>query len=265
MQEFRKYYLTINFFIILNYKMSTNLIIAAWAGPRRNERDELLNLVPFPTTRIGHLQKQISTLSYYQHQLSQITIVIPPHDEPINFTRYLSQLPKRLSGAKLEIFRTQSNIGWSYGSWQAAIQKYQGFDHYLFLEDDYVFVKDDFDKIIIDMWEKRENQDIQYMCNFYHTPDAIVTNGVSSKQVLESRNWRLSNKVGKHDGFFNFISSVKMNGFSKPYHCAPYFGTHVYPGLVICGEGEYLIAPTHAVNPRTLSVDLPDQTPRLYV
>jgi hypothetical protein len=244
--------------------MTTNLIIACWSGPRRNERDELLNIVPYPTTRIGHLQKQIATLGHYKHQLTQITLVVPPYvEEPDNFTRYLSRLPERLGGAKLEVYRSPSNLGWSYGSWNSAVQRYQDFDHYLFLEDDYAFVKDDFDKKIIEMWESRTDSDVQFLCNFYQMPHAIVTNGISSGKVLESRYWQLLDTTTDTDGFEDFMSSLNISGFPKPYHCSPYFGMHIHPGVIICGEGEYLIAPTHTIDPHTLAVDIPDSTPRV--
>lgn len=164
----------------------------------------------------------------------------------------------------MEVYRSPSNQGWSYGSWHHAVQKYQGFDHYLFLEDDYAFVKDDFDTTLVQMWEEREYREVEFLCNFYHLPNAIVTNGVSSGKALEARNWRLLDATSDTDGFIDFLGSVRMSGFSKLYHCAPYFGTHVHPGLIVCGQGEYLIAPTHAIDPRTLGVDLPDGTPHLH-
>ncbi len=246
--------------------MSTNLIIACWSGPRRNERDELLSIVPYPTTRVGHVQKQITTLSHYRHQLTQITLVVPPYsEEPDNFTRYLGMLPSEIGGAKLEVYRSPSNLGWSYGSWNSAVQHYQGFDHYLFLEDDYAFVKDNFDTILIDSLENHENHEIEFMCNFCYLPYAIVTNGITSGKILKNRNWQLLNAIGDGDGLIDFLGSLRIGGFPKPYHCAPYFGTHIYPGLIICGQGEYLIAPTHAIDPHTLSVDLPDGTPHLHL
>ena len=247
--------------------MKNNLIIACWSGPRRNERDELLNIVPYPTTRIGHLQKQVATLSHYRHQLAQITLVVPPYsEEPDNFTRYLDRLPKSLGGAKLEVYRSPSNLGWSYGSWDAAVQKYQGFDHYLFLEDDYAFVRHDFDKTMVELWNKRENPNTDFLCNFYKSDcRAIVTNGITSGKVLDGRDWRMIFKLSDSDGFVDFIGGVKMEGFPKPYHCAPYFGTHVKPGIVVCGQGEYLIAPTHAIDPHSLDVDIPENAPHLHV
>lgn len=246
--------------------MRNNLIIACWSGPRRNERDELLNIVPYPTTRIGHLQKQVATLSRFSHNLAQITLVVPPYsEEPDNFTRYLDRLPKRLGSAVLEVYRSPSNLGWSYGSWHHAVQKYQGFDHYLFLEDDYAFVRDGFDSIMVDLWNQRQNAETSFLCNFYHLPNAIVTNGITSGKVLEQRDWRLLLKTSDSDGFMDFLTSVKMEGFAKPYHCAPYFGTHVKPGIVVCGQGDYLIAPTHTIDPLTLAVDLPETAPHLHL
>lgn len=245
--------------------MATNLIIACWSGPRRNEIDELLNIVPYPTTRIGHLQKQVATLINYKHQLAQITLVVPPYsEEPLNFTQYLNNLPESIGKTKLEIYRRPTNSGWSYGSWDAAVQKYQGFDHYIFLEDDYAFIKDDFDTTLIELWNSLESQDIEYMCNFYHLPHAIVTNGITSGAKLEVRNWQLLDTKTEEDGFFDFLKSLNMTGFPNPYHCSLYFGRHVHPGLVVCGQGEYLISPTHAINPHTLVAEVPDSVPYLY-
>jgi hypothetical protein len=138
-----------------------NLLIACWYGLRQNEVPQILDLVPFPD--LDHIHKQIGCLSYYRHNLAQIT-VISPAGEPKHFLR---NVPGTLGGAKVEVLIRPNNCAHSYGSWDFGLNYYRDkFTHYILLEDDYCCVQHHFDEWMLDNYE--EEYLMQYVCDEHH-------------------------------------------------------------------------------------------------
>jgi hypothetical protein len=119
---------------------NTNYVIATWSGPRRQGNDE------YHKDKTFYIRKHLQLLKKVKHHLSQITIVVPRNKkEPKKFSRFLREIPSKIQDAKVVVLRRE-NYGQSYGSWSHVYGKYRDkFDYYLFVEDDYAFVKDYFD------------------------------------------------------------------------------------------------------------------------
>lgn len=165
-----------------------NYVIATWSGPRRSGNDG------FHEDAALYLRKHLETLSQLDHHLGQITIAVPENsEEPEEFTNYLKTIPSTIRNTPVEILR-RKNIGQSYGSYSDAFLKYSdSFEFYIFIEDDYVFSKTNFDQILVQMFKSASNcgylssyvkHDLPNYCN--SRPHAAVSNGISSTEVLQS-------------------------------------------------------------------------------
>jgi len=133
---------------MLKFETKTNYMIASWSGARRAQDPRYINDPAF------YLKQQIISLEKHAHKLSQITIAIAENpNEPTSYTQYLDEIPDYINGTKVVKFR-RPNIGMSFGSLSDTFNKYEKeFDYYFFIEDDYVFSMDRFDKIILrPMW-----------------------------------------------------------------------------------------------------------------
>ena len=84
-----------------------------------------------------------------------------------------------------EIFLYRPNIGGSHGSYICAANTFKDrFDYYIFIEDDYVFTRDHFDKYLIN--EYKEDYTIVYSDNNpYIYGDEIIEHGIVSSKTLE--------------------------------------------------------------------------------
>lgn len=216
----------------------TNLIIAAWGGERKNERPQYLKLTPCGT--VNHIAKQITTLNRYNNNLNQVTIVCPPCSDPNpEYSDAINKLPKYLNnGAKVELLYSDRNIG-SFYSYLFAVQRYRDdFDYYICIEDDYVFVENGFDSIMINMYEQRRDRGCEYLLS-YLEHGAAVMNGIVSSKVLRDKNYVFGGEM------VSFIASFIFGCFDDEYGLSPYFCNK---GIIYFGEGKYLLAPTQMVN-----------------
>lgn len=128
-----------------------------WGGPRRYMFPESLS------KRTFYLEKQVEQLSSLKHNLSQITFVVPNYEQqPKEYTDFLNSLPSKIRETPV-VVEHRPNVGMSYGGFNHCYVKWrQEFEYYFFLEDDYFFVKDDFDKIFIEEIEQYPN--CGYLC-----------------------------------------------------------------------------------------------------
>lgn len=154
--------------------MRINYVIASWSGPRRGGGDGL-----------SALRKQLAALDGLKHDLAQVTIVVPFNPaEPPEYTAYLEALPE--SRTPVVVLRRPENVGVSYGCWSHAYEAGRGaFDAYLFMEDDYYFVQDHFDRILADMLEGHG-----FVCGFVSRAHGREwpgnANGLASAAALEA-------------------------------------------------------------------------------
>jgi glutaredoxin len=155
--------------------------IASWSGPR---------LVNFDDT---YLEKHIEQLKKIKHNLTQISIGNPENTSRRDeFEEYVRSL-KEVSGVPV-VVHDIPNIGRSYGQWSRIYEKYRTqFDYYIFVEDDYQPVLDNFDSVLIEMYNKKKcgflcglvlNTTGRYGINTFQE-HAGVTNGIASSAVLE--------------------------------------------------------------------------------
>jgi hypothetical protein len=122
-------------------------VVTAWGGHRRAICSPQDFLLP-------HLQ----SLQNLKHNLSQITVVNNLSDEVC--PEYLQTLEdlnqgKFDCGSPISLINRE-NKGLSYGAFSHVYGlHHQKFEYYIFTEDDYVFVIDDFDKILVEMIEQK--------------------------------------------------------------------------------------------------------------
>jgi len=148
----------------------TNLIIACWLGSR-NKRDP-----DYEKNSHFYLDYQLSQLQKLNHNLAQITFVIPGN--------YNYLFPKELGNTPVVVLQ-RDNWGYSYASWWAAYLKYRDqFDHYIFLEDDYLFIRDEFDSYLVSKFKAKK---CSYLCSFIREKPlhAGVSNGITDYKTLK--------------------------------------------------------------------------------
>ena len=147
------------------------LIVAFYNGTSRNiEHGE--GEGSFST----YLEKHKTCLKKYKHSLDTIIFAIAEDG------RRKIEIVKH--GGITYLFRP--NKGMSFGSWVDTVNIYRGkFDYYIFGEDDYLFVKDNFDEILVNTYSKRSED---YIVNWSGGKyDLTSTIGIVSKAALEKR------------------------------------------------------------------------------
>lgn len=115
------------------------------------------------------VKKQVEILSKTKHNLSKI--IFNFNVEPEHYP-YISQLhaliPRSIQGADVDI-NIRKNEGISYGAWSDLFLKYKSeFDYYVFNEDDYFFVEDNWDTYLVDKYNSYE--DCGYLCMLAREP-----------------------------------------------------------------------------------------------
>ncbi|MAH45130.1 hypothetical protein CMI37_04825 [Candidatus Pacearchaeota archaeon] len=129
------------------------------------------------------------------------------------------------------IYRPNEKL--SFGSWVDVCRMYRDkFDYYILTEDDYLFVKDDFDKIMVDQYEKHEEQ---YMVTWRRSPysggfqrEEISTTGIISKCALSQigyfESFFLSGLTSKGACMIGFLDSFSgISSLDYEYDCWPYY------------------------------------------
>lgn len=119
----------------------SNYIIASWSGPRRKGGE-------------GHeiLADHLDALSKVSHELAQVVVAVPWNpDEPPAYRKLIRSLPAKVGGARVVLLE-RPNHGMSYGCWGDALAVWCGhFPYHFMMEDDFVYCRDGFDKLCVDM------------------------------------------------------------------------------------------------------------------
>tara|TARA_Y100000034_G_scaffold104648_1_gene131370 strand:- start:24932 stop:25870 length:939 start_codon:yes stop_codon:yes gene_type:complete len=155
-----------------------NYVIAAFAGDRR-VCDE-----SYDKDRSHYLKIHLAQLSKLKHNLDQITIVVAKIEGQPKFDEYINGIKDQY------VVIERENRNQSYGSWAKAYEIFRDkFDYYIFIEDDYLFVQDNFDTTLVDLFQSKPN--CGYLCSLY-TEDmawigghATISNGICSAIALE--------------------------------------------------------------------------------
>jgi len=164
--------------------MRTNYVLCTWSGARRT-----------PDMRVRadpafYLKQHMKSLRLLRHSLDQITVMVPENfNEPPEFREFLNEIPRQVQNASVVVME-RPNVGMSYGSMSDCYAKYRTeFDYYFFMEDDYVFTLDDFDKLHTDVMEADEK--CGYLCGLAWALPGLplhagIANGVMRASALEA-------------------------------------------------------------------------------
>lgn len=148
-------------------------VVATWHRARQN---------PEPEKPEEYLKAQVLQLTKLKHNLSKVIFSHPcAMDElyktffhPINIP-FEYQIIEELTERR------------SYGSWIHAFKKYQlEYDYYIFIEDDYVPVIDNFDSILVEQLEKKQ---CGYLCGWKGEASyihAAIANGIVKSTTLKA-------------------------------------------------------------------------------
>lgn len=108
------------------------------------------------------LKKHIEKINELKHSLSQITIMKAKSDNyyktyyDINIDNY--NIPIKIIDVE--------NYGYSMGQWLKSYELFKNeFDYYLFIEDDYCPNIDNFDKLLLNIYIKKFNDNIGILCS----------------------------------------------------------------------------------------------------
>ena len=207
--------------------MTVCLIVVFYAGNREgNQQQEIKN----------YMNSQLKMLSKVKNNLDSIYFVINTDnllEETIEIDEHNPKIKR--------YFRNNKNL--SFGGWVDVMNK-TDYDHYILSEDDYLFIKDDFDTILIDeykkynsdyhiLWrglpvENTDNNAIQNIKNngAWRGPgELICTIGIISnenKNKCIDKNFNNTN-MNKKMAMWNFLHSFNSISYSRNT-VFPYYG-----------------------------------------
>jgi hypothetical protein len=144
-------------------------VVACYFGDRRTP-DRL-----YEENRLCHLDQQIKALTKVEANLITDIIFVANGGLPEH-----TQLPSEINGKSVSMYE-RDNYGMSYGAWDFVYQKAkEDFDYLFLIEDDYIPVIDNFDKIFLDQFYENTG----YVCSLYQDDHAAITNGVISIEAI---------------------------------------------------------------------------------
>ena len=135
--------------------MSVNYVVTTWGGPRRE-----WNFCPFKI-----LARHIYNFSKVKKSVSKSSIVVAIDKSVKCAGEFESFCAAFADVGDIGCVLTHTNDdGWSYGSFVRSWNYYKdsGSKYYIFIEDDYSFVTDDFDKILVSAIESCDD-DVGYL------------------------------------------------------------------------------------------------------
>lgn len=161
-----------------------NYVCTLWTGPRRTDGDK-------PPDAWHYLVHQLEALEARLHDLAQITFVLNRYTDERNGS-ILGLIPSSLQDTPV-VVHTRPNVGLSYGAFNCAFENDPTFDYYIFIEDDYVPVIDNFDEILFGLFvDDRRDPMLGYLCTHYaaphpeYGPHAAIANGLISREALQA-------------------------------------------------------------------------------
>jgi hypothetical protein len=221
-----------------------NYVIPCWDGDRHQGMDRY-----FEKDRSLYIRTQINQFTITKHNLDQITFVKCANSPGrVEFINALDNLPSKISNTNIQTLAASFG-GWSYGAFAQVYEHYRtAFDYYVFCEDDYTVVMDNFDEFLIDFLESHPR--CGYACSLEHKSGCMsfgtVSNGIMRSSALEDNRRHHKgpishfNQVAFGYGFWDSGWEVRC---LCPKIRSPYWaGSEIEPwrGIVIphCGHGE---------------------------
>lgn len=171
-----------------------------------------------------YIDAQIHNLRKYKHNLTEVIFVIAQDD------RLKTEIIKDDINDITYIYR--KNQGLSFGSWMKTVKIFRdSFDYYIFLEDDYCFVKDNFDQILINEFNRINSYtNAMYVVTWYQSGAGKSTIGITSAKKLKKLNFFKNkkkkinfnhNKIKSMQQFLKYMSPYKT--ISHQYNAFPYW------------------------------------------
>jgi len=147
---------------------------------------------------VAHLQLHLDLISRLENKIDQVTLVSPAYGGPnVAFEKALERAhhTKLDNGAEVVVLRRDNNKNMSYGSWSDAYGAYRDkFDYYIWMEDDYIPARPNFDTILVDILEEKQ---CHYLCMLVSSSQCLsvvsgnsfmhagVTVGISKSTAME--------------------------------------------------------------------------------
>jgi len=138
-------------------------IINFYLGSRRK------TISNYDEDRLCFLKKHIETLYQYTHSLDKIVFNFNIRDKDYKYTSDIFRLiPKFIQGVSVDV-NFRDNQGMSYAAWVENFNKYKTkYDYFIFNEDDYFFVEDNWDQYLINKYNSYP--DCGYLCPIMREP-----------------------------------------------------------------------------------------------
>lgn len=162
------------------------LIVNFYFGDRRKISDT------YKSDKLILLKKQIEYLNTVKHNLDTIVFSFNLDDDTIGvLSSYINHIPKKIQNSKVEIV-LRKNVGMSYGAWaEYTLKNIDKYDYFIFNEDDYFFVENNFDLHMVDIFKSKEN--CGYLATISREPSGWNQNrkhagcsiGMASKETLK--------------------------------------------------------------------------------
>jgi hypothetical protein len=193
-----------------------NLVIACWGGARR---------LPDPfydEHRECFIQSQIKYLAKVEHNLSQITFIDNASNDynTVEYQIALENMPDKIGRTPVK-FHQRSNHGFSYGAFDFAVKRYwDEFDYYIFLEDDQIIIEDNFDKFLIEEFERHPQ--CSYLCALYERGHAALSFGITSINILK----KVINKHGQLPNYRDYNNYPAADRSQIIFSCGFEFGRY---------------------------------------
>lgn len=236
---------------MIKIKYPINYIISAYGGKRREEG-------LFCERHLSHLQ----TLKF--NYISQITIGWPPYEPNHDFQKRLDFLKsvKKINNAVVRVMEMPLNLGcnplWQY---RKIIQSFPNFYYYIFMEDDYIPLQDNFDQKMLDIFKSKDNCGFLFPFINKHGPGigdlGIVGNGIASRNSIIP--------LVEHGGFDSCWRNLRSVLFSlgfdifdmTPHYSVPFWGKDLQNGKGYMHErfptgGNPLLAPIQILDNNTI-------------
>lgn len=170
----------------MRYNMKSALIISFYLGQRRKVAKI------YDNDRLICLKKQIEYLEKIDHNLTTVVFSFNLDYNDIDIiNEYINKIPKKINNSDVEIVLRKNN-GFSYGAWsEFTLKNLEKYDYFIYNEDDYFFIQDNFDDYLINTFNNYEN--CGYLCSVSREPmgwnnfnkHAGFAPGITSKEKIK--------------------------------------------------------------------------------
>jgi hypothetical protein len=183
--------------------MKKCLVISFYLGERRKTPKI------YDEDRLVLIKKQIHFLEKIKHDLTTIVFSFNLRYEDIDtFNQHINLIPKKIQNSDVEIVLRKNN-GMSYGAWsEYTVKNIEKYDYFIYNEDDYFFIQDNFDEYLTNTFDSYEN--CGYLCSISRIPAGW--NGFR-KHAGYAGGITSSDSIKKVINYFNEFSKIEGNDY----------------------------------------------------